>query len=474
MLVRTLLAIETEELALRTASLLSELNALVLPAKGQFGMWEGLARESCDLLIVEPRVLPEPMLDLIATLRKLPDRPEIIVLQALDDASRRAAFLAAGCLAVISPDLPDLAFAQTLKALVNRRRETLMQRLRAERPESEYRLADFVTSSPLMERLLDLSRRVAHSDSSLLILGETGVGKEWLAKAIHNEGRRSSSPFIAINCAAVPDSLLESELFGHERGAFTGAMRSRRGHFELAHGGTIFLDEIGDMSPTLQAKLLRVLQERKIQRVGSESVIEVDVRIMAATNRDLEEAMQAKAFRPDLYYRLGVVNLTIPPLRTRREDVPFLAQSYLSRFRQRLGRQIHSLSEDATAALSSYDWPGNVRELINVIERAVLLCHGPDITLEDLPDNIARGARSEHSGGTFLEHATRFPEAWLEKHLKDARQELIDAFERAYLIAQLERHHGKIGETALAAGLDPRSIYDKMKRLGLTKDDFKG
>ncbi len=475
MLVRILLRLDPAPLARRVARLIAQPNVLVHAAPKRQGLWEGLARESCDLVVLSRAALPGSPREVLSALRQLPDRPELIVLEERDDARARAELLAAGCYEVLSATLADDVLARTLRNLVARRREAAVTQLRAEQPEGEFHLADFAAASEPMQELLRLARRVAASDSSLLVLGETGVGKEWLARAIHAEGRRAAAPFLAVNLAAVPEPLLESELFGHEKGAFTGAVRSRRGYFELAHRGTLFLDEIGDLSPHLQGKLLRVLQERSIQRVGGEETIEVDVRVMAATNRNLEEAMRERQFRNDLYYRLSVVTLTVPPLRERREDIPPLVQSYLERFRRQLGRATHALAEEALAALVDYPWPGNVRELINVMERAVLLCDGPLVQLEDLPESIAR-----HAQGPGLSPAARgaqlgvdLPADWLARPLGEVRREVVAELERRYLAEQLAATGGRVGEAARRAGLDPRSLYGKMRRLGLAKEEFR-
>jgi DNA-binding NtrC family response regulator len=328
-----------------------------------------------------------------------------------------------------------------------------------------------------MCELLRTARRVASSDTSLLILGETGVGKEWLARAIHSEGPRSASPFVAVNCAAVPENLLESELFGHEKGAFTGAVRSRRGYFELAHRGTIFLDEIADMPPHLQVKLLRVLQDRAIQRLGGEKPIVVDVRVMAATNQDLDEAIAEKSFRSDLYYRLGVVTLTVPSLRDRPEDIVLLVREYLEQFSQQLGRTVRGIEQRAMRALVGYSWPGNVRELANAMERAVLLCRGSRIGLADLPVAVAQvtSAASRSPTGRSEDALSGVLDGdWTERPLRDVRKAAVDAVENAYLGEVLRQTRGRIGDTAERAGIDPRSLYDNMKRLGLHKEDFKG
>jgi transcriptional regulator with PAS, ATPase and Fis domain len=327
-----------------------------------------------------------------------------------------------------------------------------------------------------MQAFMSVVQRVAKSNTSLLILGETGVGKERLARAIHAESLRSEGPFTAVNCGALPDSLLESELFGHEEGAFTGAVRSRRGWFELSHGGTVFLDEIGEMPLHLQVKLLRVLQEKEIQRIGSEKTVPIDVRIMAATNRNLEEEVGKKRFRRDLYYRLGVVTLTLPPLRERKEDITSLVEGFIDYFSSTIGRDLDGIEEDALGALHKYPWPGNVRELANVIERAVLLSNDLRISLRDFPATIS-GAAPHFSGESPRgkgEDSNAERKAMLKKPLKEYREEILEKYETAYLKAMLESTKGRIGRAAKLAGITPRSLFDKMKKYGLKKENFKG
>jgi two-component system response regulator AtoC len=321
-----------------------------------------------------------------------------------------------------------------------------------------------------MQHFLRVARRVVRSDSPLLILGETGVGKERLARSIHSESRRSAGPFITVNCGALPETLLESELFGHEEGAFTGATRARRGYFELAHHGTIFLDEIGEMPLHLQVKLLRVLEDRNIRRVGSERPVEIDVRIMAATNRDVKLAMEQDRFRADLYYRLAVVALTVPPLRDRREDIPALARMFLARSGKQFGRSVSRFDPDALRALVEHDWPGNVRELINVIERAVLLAREDVIHLEDL-----RGTeRYFHPITSAAPTPERPPSAVdVDQPLARARREIVEDFELRYLRSLLTKTGGRIGETAKRAGVNERTLYGMMRRYDLRKEDFK-
>ena len=247
-----------------------------------------------------------------------------------------------------------------------------------------------IGTSADMRRLLELIKKVAPSRASVLITGESGVGKELVADALHSLSGRREKSFVKVHCAALSETLLESELFGHEKGAFTGAESMKKGRFELAHGGTIFLDEIGEINQTTQIKLLRVLQERTFERVGGEETIEVDVRVVAATNRNIEEEVKAGRFREDLYYRLNVVRLQVPPLRERKDDIPLLMDSFLKRFSEENSKSILGFENRARQALYRYDWPGNIRELQNCIESAVVMCSGKEISLEDLPPTISR------------------------------------------------------------------------------------
>jgi DNA-binding NtrC family response regulator len=285
---------------------------------------------------------------------------------------------------------------------------------------------------------------------------------------MHAEGPRRRGPFVAVNVAALPEGLLESELFGHEQGSFTGAVRTHRGCFEMAHEGTLFLDEMGELPSHLQSKLLRVLEERKVVRVGGEAPIAVDVRVTAATNRDLEEEVRARRFRADLYYRLAVVTLTLPPLRERREDIPELARDHLDHFRVALGRDVRSLHPDAMAALVEHNWPGNVRELINVMERAVLLCPGPEIHREDLPRSVTGPPATRSGAAPFAPD-----DAWRDRTLSQARREMNAVFERTYLEALLRSCSGRVGEAARRAGINERTLYELMRRHRLKKEDFR-
>ncbi len=479
MLLRLLLAVEPSSLHARLHRLLKADDVVVTksPAAADPVIRE-LGRESYDVVITSRSVLGNSERDIVNSVAQLPEPPEVIVVSKFDDAEDRAQLLAFGCLSVLHAGISNKALGDALAAVLGRRRATIDRAIASRRDTGNPQLSDFVSASPAMQVFIHIAQRVASSDASLLITGETGVGKERLARAIHAEGRRGSGPFIAVNCGALPETLLESELFGHEEGAFTGASRARRGWFELSHGGTIFLDEIGEMPLHLQVKLLQVLQNREVQRLGSERSTEVDVRVIAATNRDLQTEVAEGRFRRDLYYRLSVINLSIPPLRHRREDIPSLVEDYISRFRTTIGRDVSSIDADTLRALVNYAWPGNVRELINVIERAVLLCDGTTIGAADLPEEIAEPLTAEElasrkRGWTFERDFNALPAHWLDRPIREARQAIVSQFEKAYLARLLELTGGRVGETASRAGLEPRSLFEKMRRYGLRKEDFR-
>ena len=476
MLIRSLLIGHDPETASSLATVLRDLGVDVSSVKQEGEPSEVLRRlvgQDVDLLLIDSAPLGDAPERVIDTIRQLPDAPEVVVVTDQDDPRSRGRLLAAGCLAVLSSETTASDLAATLRNIVDRRRQDGIARLRADHRGLPPRLSDFSSQSPAMQQFVEVARRVVDASSSLLILGETGVGKERLARAIHAEGPRANGPFVAVNCGALPEALVESELFGHERGAFTGAVAARRGYFELAHGGTIFLDEVAEIPAHLQVKLLRVLEERAFARLGSERQIRVDVRVMAATNRDLEEEMAAGRFREDLYYRLAVVSLALPPLRARREDVPGLVDAYLAHFRTVLGRDVISVREEAMAALSAYDWPGNLRELVNVVEQTVLLCRGSDIGLSDLPRRVAEPRLGSPDAGRFVIEAPGDEAVDLGRSLPDAKRDLVHSLERAYLIEALRRSKGRVGEAALRIGVSPRTVHALMRRHGVAKERFR-
>jgi transcriptional regulator with GAF, ATPase, and Fis domain len=321
--------------------------------------------------------------------------------------------------------------------------------------EERHRLAaafdqDMVGESPRMKEIWRVLTRVAPTDTTVLLLGESGTGKELAARAIHRASPRSRRPFVAINCATLSETLLESELFGHERGAFTGAVERKTGKLEAADSGTLFLDEIGELSPTLQAKLLRVLQEREFERLGSTRTIRVDLRVIAATNRDLEKAMREGGFREDLYYRLNVINLTLPPLRDRREDVPLLASHFAARFSRKLGRQVAGFTPEARACLLRYPWPGNIRELANAVERALVLGEDDLIRPEDLPEAVLESAP---------ERGRRVPVARYHDSVNESKKRLI--------LSAVEQADGNVTRAAETLGLHPNYLHRLISNLGL-------
>ena len=323
-------------------------------------------------------------------------------------------------------------------------------------------MSDLIGESTAIREIKMMISKVAATDSAVLIRGESGTGKELVAKAIHQQSSRSKKRFVAINCAAVPENLIESELFGHEKGSFTGADRTKMGLMELAHGGSLFLDEIGELPLALQAKLLRVLQEREIQRVGGLHTIPVDIRLLAATNRDLKLAIAAKQFREDLYYRLDVIQLELPPLRQRAGDVAILARHFIEKLCRRMNREPVEISPEALEALEQYTFPGNVRELENVIERAIVLCAGNHIEPLDIPADI-REARSSYDAMHAGESNTADTLAVDYRLAKDA-------FEREYLQRAIAAAKGNISEAARMTGLSRRHFYEKLDKLGLKAD----
>jgi len=331
---------------------------------------------------------------------------------------------------------------------------TLVRENRAlkEMLRERHRFEGIVAVSPKMEQILSVVRRAAGSNAPVLIRGESGTGKEVIARIVHLQSPRAEKPLLSVNCPAIPDTLLESELFGHEKGAFTGAVQAKPGRFELAHTGSLFLDEIGYMSPGLQVKLLRVVQQQTFERLGGTRTLKVDVRIIAATNRDLEELIRQGNFLQDLYYRLNLVEVCLPPLRERREDIPHLVTHFLRTIAQRHGSGPRTLSREAQEALLRYEWPGNVRELENVIERAIILSRGTMITLEDLPPAVTGSGKQ--AGMVALDGSEPLPE-------------MVGRIEREVILQALEKAGGVQTRAATFLGISERVLRYKMGKYGL-------
>ena len=411
---------------------------------------EKIAALPVDAVVMDVRM---PDLDGLAVLEKAretrPGLPVVIMsghgsLETVRQAFKLGAF-----------DYLEKPITEKDKLLVAVRNALSLGALREEnaRLRREAGVAEMIGSGPAMQRLLELVRRAAPSEGRVLVTGENGTGKELVARAIHESSRRRDEPFVKLNCAAVPAELIESELFGHERGAFTGAVAARRGKFELADRGTLFLDEVGDMPAAMQAKVLRVLQEGEFERVGGQQTIKVDVRVVAATNKDLRAEVEAGRFREDLFYRLNVVPIQAPPLRERREDVPALAERFLAEACERNGRRASRIARGAVLALQAHDWPGNVRELRNLVERLAILCDGPEISAEDvaatLPD--ARKPRTDRfrSGASF--------------------HDLVEEAEREIILGALDAHQDNVSDTARTLGLERSHLYKKMRALGIKR-----
>ena len=321
----------------------------------------------------------------------------------------------------------------------------------------QYRLEQLVGTSEPIQDVMEFVRKVADSDSTVMIQGESGTGKELVARMLHFNSFRKDRPLVPVNCGAIPENLLESELFGHEKGAFTGATHARMGRFELANGGTIFLDEIGEMSLPLQVKLLRVLQEREFERVGGNRTIHVDVRIVAATNQDLETLVEEKRFRKDLFYRLNVIPIVIPPLRERRSDIPLLIDHFLTRFNQAKHTEISGLAPDALHLLTEYDWPGNIRELENMVERLVVLKKHGTLSTEDLPEKICRRS----SGPELKEQFIRFSEDGINLSRE------VEQYEKHLIMEALRKANGVTSRAAQLLHLNRTTLVEKLKRKGV-------
>jgi DNA-binding NtrC family response regulator len=314
---------------------------------------------------------------------------------------------------------------------------------------------NIIGRSPAMTKVFELVRKAARSDANILVVGESGTGKELIARAVHANSPRAAQPFVPVDCASLPEQLLESELFGHEKGAFTGAVRAKPGLMEVAHRGTLFLDEIGELPLTLQVKLLRTLQERQLRRVGGTAQIDVDVRLVSATNRDLRELAGRGQFREELYYRVNVIAIQLPPLRERAGDVKLLAFAFLKRYG---GQRVTGFDDAALEALEAYAWPGNVRELQNVIERACALADGDRVTRRDLPDYLSHGGSAARAAAVPSSAGPTLPPSG-DLPLKDAKEQWMRTLEGSYLRDLLERHGGNVSAAAKAAGIDRKTFH---------------
>ncbi|MEX0912789.1 MAG: sigma-54 dependent transcriptional regulator [Gemmatimonadota bacterium] len=417
---------------------------------------EAVRRQHPDIVLADLKLPDMDGIELLREIRKISPDTLVIMITGFATVDSSVEAIEAGAYDYI----PKPFTATQLRILIGRAaqqvqlaRDNAALRDRLRRREAD---GGLIGSSDEMRKVLSVVERVARTEANVFVSGESGTGKELVARALHARSRRSEKPFVAINCAALPDQLLESELFGYEKGAFTGADGKRQGLLETATGGTFFLDEVTEMSLELQAKMLRVVQERRIRRVGGSVEIPIDVRWVSSTNRDPDEAVRNGLLRKDLFFRLNVVPVRLPPLRARRDDVPALAQEFLRHFAAEYDRSELKLTPAVIQALRAYSWPGNVRELQNLIERLVSLTAGAEITLEDLPDELLE---EEQTSG-----APRSNGHIAEQPFHEAKAEAIATFEKAYLHALLRRHQGNISQAAREARIDRKTIHRMLSK----------
>ena len=410
-----------------------------------------------DVLITD---LKMPKLDGIGLLSKIRiEKPEIVVLMMTGYASVDTAVQAMrlGAEDYISKPVNLEELRMQLSKAIEKRSIKHENIVLKEQLKDKYSFEDIIAKSELMQNVFQLIKKIADSDSTVIVYGESGTGKELVARAIHHNSHRRNKPLVPVNCGAIPEELLESELFGHEKGAFTGAHRTKPGRFEMADKGTIFLDEIGDMSPNLQVKILRVLQQHEFERVGGVQPIKVDIRVIAATHRDLDKAMKEKKFREDLYYRLNVIPVVVPPLRERKSDIPLLVSCFTDEFNSEKGKNISDISGKALEVFLKYNWPGNVRELKNMIERLVVLkCNGV-IELEDLPEKL-RIACSD-SGGEHELPFVKLPEDGT------SFSTMVTNFEKQLILQALDKSSGVKNRAAKLLNMNRTTLVEKIKKL---------
>ncbi len=416
-----------------------------------------------ELVVVAHRPPNRDGLQLLQQLRRIdPDVPVLLVSDSAEfSIATRGIQLGAGDL-LLDPVSTDALRDSINRLLLQNRTRQETELLRRQR-ELPHQFDDFVGSSPRMKKVFQTIDQVADTNVDVLIIGETGTGKELVARSIHERSRRQNQQFVAVDCGAIPENLLESEFFGHEKGAFTGADSRRIGLLEFADGGTFFLDEIGELPLLLQAKLLRTLQERKLRRVGGREEIPIDVRIIAATARDLDEMIREKRFREDLYYRINVVRIDLPPLRQRGDDLGLIAEHFAQRFSREMGKQVVGISPEAYQVLSHYRWPGNIRELQNVIRRGIALTDRSLISLDDLPDALVASAGQSEAEAPGQQATGYFAQ----------REACMNRFEKEYLTALLQKHGGNVKAAAAEAELPRGTLYRLMKNQGLDGDRFR-
>ncbi len=465
----TVLVIEAGELRSRQIKL-----SLQSPLRRVFTVptaREALAalQDTAPHLIVASMTMPDLSgKELLETLRNRAPGVPVVAIADADDLNTGAAATRAGAASVLPPRFDQASLKAQVATALNTSRGTRELARARDQLRDRHGFSHMLTQSPRMLRVFDQIRAVAATNATVLILGETGTGKELVSRAIHERSRRRDRPFIGINCGAFTETLLESELFGHEKGSFTGASGRRRGVFEMADGGTLFLDELGETSLNVQVNLLRVLEEMCFRRVGGQETVHVDTRIVAATNADLERKTHDGSFREDLYYRLNVFPIHLPPLRERPEDISLLTRHFLDDAAQEYGLSAPGVTPEAMEAITAYHWPGNVRQLRSLCERWVIVSAGREITREMLPIEMVSGhSRLDKYGTTpLLTVDETVP-------MKMAVDRAAVQVERTYLHRLLKRNHGHLINTAKAAGITRRTLYTKMKLYGLDASDYR-
>ncbi|MFB0518254.1 MAG: sigma-54-dependent transcriptional regulator [Acidobacteriota bacterium] len=422
-----------------------------------------LEKEPCDLLILKEELPDGSGLELLRQVKKKEWQMEVILINHHGTTSSAVRAIKEGAFDYLIPPLPKEKILLAAKSALEHRQ------LLAERDYfhtqllRQYSYDNIVGKSPPMQKVFELIEKVARTNTTVLIVGESGTGKELVARAIHYHSMRRDKRFLTINCSAIPDELLESELFGYEKGAFTDAVRPKKGLLLEANQGTVFFDEIGELPPNLQVKLLRVLQEKELKPLGSARTLKVDLRVISATNKDLEEEVKRGRFREDLYYRINVLTIHLPPLRQRPEDIPLLADFFLSHYSRETGKRIKTISPELTQFLLNYPWPGNVRELENMIEKGVILAEGDTLRLKDLSHQIGG------EGFSF----DQLDETLFLRPYNEARKITLDNFSSEYIKRALIRHKGNVTRAALAIGIKRQSLHHIMKRLRIKASDYK-
>ncbi|MDX9713826.1 MAG: sigma-54 dependent transcriptional regulator [Dissulfurispiraceae bacterium] len=450
------LVIEDEQEMLENYSrLLKRIGYECIPESDSTAVVHGISKNkyTSDIVLTDLKMPGKDGFDILsASLQANPEVP-VIVVTAFADITTAVEAVKRGAFDFIAKPFSTDQLMITLERAIKQKNIADENRTLKEQLQF-FSSGAIVGKSSVMQELIAISERISQTDASILITGESGTGKELVSRSIHKKSLRSAHPFIPVDCAALPETLLESELFGYEKGAFTGAVSAKPGLFEAAQGGTLFLDEIGEMAIQMQVKLLRALQERQVRRLGSNKFIPIDVRVISATNRDLKQSVADRIFREDLFYRLNVINLSVPPLRDRQGDIPILCAYFLEKFAVIYKKKTRSLSSEAMEYMERYAWPGNVRELQNVIERAVVLSDGDCITIKELPKELITGQSS------ILMHDLPY---------KKAKRAWMDTFEKNYLASILDKTDGNISRAAVMAGIDRKTIHRLIVRHDLQK-----